>query len=156
MFRKIGIMVTVIMTAILISGCSRGFVSEEPGKTPASSLPASGIPASGLVQSNTGGGVTIEVKWLTERKEALVFDVAMDTHSVDLDQYDLKELALLQDSQGKEYRPTSWESALGGHHRRGILTFAIPDSLSQKTTRYLKLTIRDVAGVKERVLQWER
>lgn len=85
----------------------------------------------------------------------MVFDVAMNTHSVNLDQYDLGELAVLRDDESKEYRPAAWRSAPGGHHRSGTLTFPVPASLSQGKAKYLNLIIRYGAGVKERVLKWE-
>jgi hypothetical protein len=107
------------------------------------------------VQSSTGGKVTIDVEWTGIENNTLVFYVAMNTHSVDLDRYDLGKVAVLRDDTGKEYRPSSWHSAPGGHHRSGTLTFPIPDSLSQGRARYLQLIIRDVAGVKERTLKWE-
>jgi hypothetical protein len=62
---------------------------------------------------------------------------------------------VLRDDAGNEYRPSSWDSAPGGHHRQGTLTFPIPDSLGQGKARYIEMVIRDVAGVKERVLRWE-
>lgn len=79
----------------------------------------------------------------------------MDTHSVNLDQYDLKQLAVLCDDTGNEYRPASWESAAGGHHRQGTLTFALPASVREGKAKYVEMVIREVAGIKERVLKWE-
>ncbi len=113
------------------------------------------IPTGGVVRTNNGGAVTIDVEWLTEEKNSLVFDVAMNTHSVQLDDYDLKQLAVLRDGEGSEFRPTSWDSASGGHHRNGRLTFALPDSLRQSKAKSIVLIIRDVAGVAERVFEWE-
>lgn len=152
------VVVSVIMAVIIVMGCSSGFVSLEETEA---SLP-SGSPESnslmltnGLVQSNTGGRVTIDVEWMGAENGLLTFAVAMNTHSVDLDAYDLKELTVLRDDAGREYQPTSWQSASGGHHRQGTLIFSIPDSLIQGETKYLELFIRDVAMVDERVLKWE-
>ncbi len=149
--------ISLIMVAVLIAGCSTGFVSQ--GKEAASGappfVPSSPSPTKGLVQSSSGGAVTIDVEWQGEENNSLVFAVALNTHSVDLDQYDLGELAVLRDNGGQEYHPTSWESAPGGHHRRGVLNFPLPESLSQGKTEYVEIVIRDVAGIKERVLKWE-
>jgi hypothetical protein len=98
--------------------------------------------------------VAITVKWQGERSGVLMFEAAMDTHSVNLDQYDLGELAVLRDDGGAEYRPASWRSAPGGHHRSGTLTFPVPASLSEGKAKYVEMIIRDVADVKERVLKW--
>lgn len=152
------ISLSIPVVAILLAGCSSQFVPQgEEGTDLPSASPNSTFhsPINGAVQSHTGGAVTIDVEWEGERDGLLVFNAAMNTHSVDLDQYDLGELAVLRDDGGKEYRPSSWDSAPGGHHRRGTLTFPLPDSLSQGHAQYLELIIRDVAGVKERVLRWE-
>ncbi len=148
--------ISIIMTAVIVAGCSSRFVpQQEEGAYPASSSSFSNRPTNGLVQSNTGGSVTIDVEWIKAEDNSLVFKVTMNTHSVDLDQYDLEELAVLRDDTGNEYHPVFWNSAPGGHHRRGTLTFPIPDSLSQWKTNYIEIMIRDVANIEERVLKWE-
>ncbi len=152
------ISLSILVVAILLAGCSSQFVPQgEEGTDLPSASPNSTFhsPVNGAVQSHTGGAVTIDVEWEGERDGLLVFNAAMNTHSVDLDQYDLGELAVLRDDGGKEYRPSFWDSAPGGHHRRGTLIFPLPDSLRQGQAQYLELIIRDVAGVKERVLKWE-
>ncbi len=154
--RKLGVFIPV-MIALLIAGCSTGFVPQEKEDVSAalSSISTSNGPTNGLVQSDTGGSVTIDVEWIGLKDGSLIFAVAMNTHSVDLDRYDLEGKAVLRDDEGKEYRPASWESAPGGHHRRGILTFSPPDSLIQEKAAYLELIIQGVAGVEERVFKWE-
>lgn len=65
------------------------------------------------------------------------FNVVMDTHAIELDQ-DLVKNTVLIDDQGKEYKPTSWEGPVGGHHREGVLIFnqiiPIPKSVELKIT----------------------
>ncbi len=156
MFSTLGVIV-VLMLAVLIAGCSRGFVSQGKEDVPTAppSVPSSHSPTNGLVQSSSGEAVTIDIEWEGKENGSLVFHVAMNTHSVDLDQYDLGELAILRDNEGKEYHPVSWDSAPGGHHRQGVLTFPLPDSLSQGEAKYIEIVIRDVDGIKERLLKWE-
>jgi hypothetical protein len=149
---------TSILLAVIVAGCSTGFVpAEKEGdypSTPSGSASSNG-PTNGLVQSNTGGSVTIDVEWIKTEDNLLIFDVAMNTHSVDLDQYDIGQLAILRDNTGKEYHPVTWDSAPGGHHRSGTLYFPIPDSVNQRSTSYIEIVIQDIAGIKERVLKWE-
>ncbi len=150
--------ISIIMLVLLVAGCSSRFVSQrEEGAYPSSLSSGASFngPTNGLVQSNTGGSVTIDVEWIEERDGLLIFDVSMNTHSVDLDQYDLGGLAVLSDDMGNEYHPVSWDSAPGGHHRRGTLTFPIPDSLSQGKAKYIEIMVRNVADIEERVLKWE-
>ncbi len=156
-FSLAAIGIAVLIAAIVITGCSTALTAQVKDSVSAAPLTYSPdkVPANGLVQKSTGGAVSIDVKWLGVDNDKLVFDVSMDTHSVDLDQYNLGSLSVLLDEQGKQYIPTSWESPSGGHHRNGTLTFATPDSLSQGKTKYVELIVRDVAGVGERVFKWE-
>ena len=140
--------ISIIVLVVIAAGYSSGSVPQQKDGT-------SNGPTNGLIQSNTGGSVTIDVEWVKTEDDSLVFNVSMNTHSVDLDQYDLGELAVLRDDAGKEYRPVSWDSAPGGHHRRGTLTFPLPDSLSQEEEKYVEIVIRDVADIEERLLKWE-
>jgi hypothetical protein len=82
----------------------------------------------------------------------------MDTHSVDLDRYDLKDLAVLKTGAGLELQPITWDAPKGGHHRSGTLVFPAtpPDGGLSIDADALTLTlvIRDVAGVPERTFQW--
>lgn len=113
--------------------------------------------AAALTQTNNEGEVTVEVTW-QGASAGLVFEVVMDTHSVDLDGYDLMTLAVLRTDQGQEVKPSGWDAPKGGHHRRGTLAF--PDKAADGSpligpnTRTIELVIRDVAGVPERVFKW--
>ncbi len=136
----------ILVVAVIAVGCSSPPpTSDEPNSQP----------TNGLVQSNTGGSVTIDVEWIKAENGSHIFNVDMNTHSVDLDQYDMGELAVLRDDTGNEYHSVSWDSAPGGHHRKGTLTFSLPDSLNQGEAEYIEIVIRDVADIKERVLKWE-
>ncbi len=156
-FRKLAVVIPLVMIAILIAGCSKSFVSEREEEVTMAPSPAtsSHSPTNGMVQSSDGGAVTIDVEWMGLNGDQLVFEAALNTHSVDLDSYDLGELAVLRDDEGKEYHPTLWESVPGGHHRRGTLIFPPPDSLKQDNSEYLELIIRDVADIDERFFRWE-
>lgn len=51
------------------------------------------------------------------------FQIAINTHSVDLD-FDLTKISILSDNLGNAYAPVKWEgSEPGGHHRNGLLSF---------------------------------
>ncbi|MBI2916966.1 MAG: hypothetical protein HYY01_03145 [Chloroflexi bacterium] len=149
----IGVALTLV--AVALGACS------SPGSPPTSTAPPpSGTtgksPTNGLVQTHSGGNVTIEVKWRgSPDGSGLAFQVTMDTHSADLDQYDLGKLALPPDDAGREYAPTAWVSAPGGHHREGTLKFPVPDSLALGSARSVQLIIRGVAGVAEHALVWQ-
>ncbi len=78
------------------------------------------------------------------------FEVAFNTHSVDLS-FDPAAISILRDDQGREYPAVAWEGAgPGGHHRSGVLRFEAPAT----ATKFIEVIIHDVAGVPERVFQW--
>ena len=119
-----------------------------PGQVPA---------VAGSTQTSEGSQVTVKVTWAGPAR-GLVFRVAMDTHAVDLDQYDLRTLAVLRTGQGAAVRPSAWDAPKGGHHREGKLTFPAqgPDGkgLLGQDVQEIMLTIREVAGVPERTFRW--
>jgi len=111
-----------------------------------------GAAAPGLTRTNSGGGVTAKVTYLNPGgPEGPRFRVVLDTHSVDLDAFDLKNVSVLRDDAGKEYQPTQMENKGGGHHRE--VTLAFPKSASG--AKQLELVIKEIAGVKERAFRWE-
>ena len=103
-------------------------------------------------QTNSGGGVTVKVTLLdTKSSGDLRFEVALDTHSVNLDGYDLKTVSVLRDGSGNAYAPATVEYKGSGHHRQATLVFA---KIANSTKR-VELVIKNVAGVKERVFRWD-
>ena len=107
--------------------------------------------SSGVVQSVAGGGVTAKVTFLNPKSgDEPRFQIVLDTHSVNVDAYDLKSLASLRDDAGKAYASTGMENKGSGHHREFTVSFA---KVSPEAKR-LELVIKDVAGVKERVFRW--
>lgn len=111
-----------------------------------------GADASHTTRTDSGGGVTVKVTLLdSNRSGVLRFQVVLDTHSVNLDGYDLKKIAVLRDDAGKDYLPKTVESKGSGHHRQSTLVFA---KMANGTKR-VELVIKDVAGVKERLFRWD-
>lgn len=103
-------------------------------------------------ESNSGGSVTVDVKPAAlSVGKPVAFDVAMNTHSVDLSD-DMTKISVLRDDTGKEYQPTTWDGPTGGgHHRSGTLTFP---ALTNKP-KYVELVIKGLAKVPERVFKWD-
>lgn len=108
-------------------------------------------------QKSEGGDVTVSITWQGPGA-GMVFDVAMDTHVVDLDGYDLSRLVVLRTTDGRETPPLRWDAPKGGHHRKGALIFS-DVALDSKPfitadTRGIELVIYDVAGVAQRSFRW--
>jgi hypothetical protein len=108
-------------------------------------------------QTSVGGGVTVKVSRL-DVADAVSFEVVLDSHSVNLDTYDLSQLAVLRTSAGEEIAPIGWEAPAGGHHRDGVLSFPATTTdgvpIVQSVAGPLVLVIRDVAGIAERTFTW--
>jgi hypothetical protein len=103
-------------------------------------------------QSNSEQAVTVAVTPLNlpNGGSTLNFEVAFNTHSVDLS-FDPAAISVLRDGAGREYPAVAWEGAgPGGHHRSGVLRFKVPDD----TTDFIEVVIHEVAGVPERVFHW--
>ena len=111
-----------------------------------------GAPAPELTRSHTAGDVTVTVTYLNpQNAEDARFLVLLDTHSVNLDKYHLKNLSLIHDDKGQMYQPKEIESKGVGHHREVTLIFAKP---SQDASR-IELVIKEIAGVDKRSFRWE-
>ena len=138
------IVASLLAAALVLAAC--GAIRRDP--TPA---------GSGATQRSEGGQVTVDVTW-GGKETGPVFRVVMDTHAVDLDGYDLRQLAVLRVADGQEVRPSGWDAPKGGHHREGALTFPATFADGSPTlgpsTGTVELVIRDVAGVPARTYRW--
>jgi hypothetical protein len=81
--------------------------------------------AANAPQANSGGGVTVKVTYLNPNSaDEPRFQVVLDTHSVNLDAYDLKTMTVLRDDAGKNYAATRVENKGSGHHREATVSSA--------------------------------
>jgi Spy/CpxP family protein refolding chaperone len=141
----------------------RGMMGGGMGGQPHSSMQRAGSPQN-LTQEDTQGAVTVNATLLTPDKPRadgkLAVQVKLETHTVNLDQYRLEQLALLRDAQGREVQALGLESPSGsGHHREGVLLFPGTDAAGKlmlsPETKSLTLILRGIDGVSERVFRWQ-
>lgn len=110
-----------------------------------------------LTKSDAQGAVTVEVTPLNldQPGDILLFDVSMNTHSVDLSM-DLAQLATLTTDTGETIQATLWEAPKGGHHLEGKLSF--PTTLDGKNlldgATSITLTINNV-DAQSRIFIWQ-
>lgn len=92
-------------------------------------------------------------------KDHLEFDVLMDTHSVDLEQYDLALMSQLSlDGALYPVESMAWLITEGeGHHLRGrlILTGTSLDTAILEVADAMELKIIELDGINARVFRWE-
>jgi hypothetical protein len=141
----------VAILIVLLTGCGAAI------STMGGAAPNASAGSSAATRTSDGGQVPIAVTWKGPAAGP-VFTIAMNTHAVDLDRYDLRQLAVLRTDKGLDVQPISWDAPKGGHHRQGTLMFpaktADGSPLIGSSTRSLELVIRDVAGVPERTFLW--
>ncbi|MDE3089007.1 MAG: hypothetical protein KGJ80_06455 [Chloroflexota bacterium] len=146
----------VTLLALLLAACGGAptpTLAPAPTKAPNAQPATSRSGGGGFeTKSNEGGSVTVGVTPTTlEAGKPIAFDIAMNTHSVDLGD-DMTKITILRDDAGKEFKPTAWDGPDGGgHHREGTLTFA---ALANKP-KFVELVIQGLAGVPERVFKWD-
>ncbi|OGG23993.1 hypothetical protein A3A79_02240 [Candidatus Gottesmanbacteria bacterium RIFCSPLOWO2_01_FULL_43_11b] len=136
---KLLLLLIVVGTGIILGRLS--------GSSPANSQTQSKYET----KEHEGGNVTVSVTPLTIKPGfPASFDVAFETHSVDL-AFDVEQIATLTDSVGTVYT-AYWEgSPPGGHHRSGTLRFT-PDI---DTLTSITLTFSDIANIPTRTFIWE-
>ncbi len=78
--------------------------------------------ASDPTQTVAGGGVTAKATFLNPKgAEGPRFQVVLDTHSVNLDAYNFKNIAVMRDDAGDSYVPVALENKGSGPTRSNSL-----------------------------------
>jgi hypothetical protein len=107
-----------------------------------------------LVRQDDQGAVKVSATYIVSKDgegNNVSFQLALDTHSVNLGEYDLEKISFIQFDEKEPVAGGVWASTGSGHHFKGKITFnrQIPPG-----TQKIRLLIRGVANVKERVLEW--
>ncbi len=146
---------------VLVAACSAPAPSASAqapsasAQAPSASTPsmASPNPPGQMTQTSDGGQVTVVVDWAGPAAGA-VFDVKLDTHSVDLDALDLANATLTND-RGATMTARPWVAPKGGHHREGALTFAGDSPAFFSGAKWVELVLSGVGDLPERTLRWD-
>lgn len=109
-------------------------------------------------QIDEQGAITVEALPLNlnEAENQIQFEIALNTHSVDLSM-DLAQLASLTTDNGLTLAATSWDAPNGGHHLTGTLIFEITSEEADllKSSYKLMLTINNL-DVEVRNFTWHK
>lgn len=135
------------VTIALLAACS----STPPGASAPS--PSTADQTGTTTRTSDGGQVTVVVEWAGPTTGA-VFDVTLDTHSIDLDPLDLAS-AILRNDRGETMTARPWAAPKGGHHREGALTFDGEPSEFFAGAAWVELVISGVGDLPERTFRWE-
>ena len=147
----------LLTTALILAACSAETPAADQGAPQPTSISEQLTePSSDLSRSDEQGAVTVVVTPinLNNPSDQLEFDIALETHSVDLSM-DLATLATLTTDTGISVQATTWDAPRGGHHVEGKLIF--PATKDGKTiledASKLTLTITDVDAA-SRLFEW--
>lgn len=153
----------VLIPGFILSACSLiqqpdAVVATDKESGEAESSQAGQQPGSPeLKKTDTQGAIVVDVVPinLADPGEELIFEVSMNTHSIDLSM-DLAELSSLSTDSGKTVQATLWDAERGGHHVSGRLSF--PASVNGEPllegATLLTLKIVDVDSP-QRIFTWE-
>lgn len=150
MNRSIRTVLIGLIVAASLAACSS--VASSPGIPAASGPSVSGSSAS-ATRTSEGGQATVVATWNGPTAGAAI-DVALDTHSVDLDALDLAD-AILRNDRGETLTARPWAAPKGGHHREGVLTFDGNAPEFFAGARWMELVLVGVGDLPERTLRWE-
>ena len=171
--RWMAILLLAAVGALAAAACSG---DDEDGSAVRPSPPAAtGAAQTGgeveLTQSDSQGGVEIDVTWVTPETlgdldsegargygldDYVLLEVKFTTHSGDLSRLDMTGISAIRVG-GQEYAPQAWESISDdSHHRAGVLVFAraAPDGASLDAGT-VEVVMKGIANVAERVFRWQ-
>lgn len=98
--------------------------------------------------TGTTGNDDVEITLTpTYNKGKISVQIAVNTHSVDISQYNIARIATLK-TKGKKYSPTS-APTITGHHANGIITYTMPTKPEEFT-----ITILGIPKTMTRTYTW--
>ena len=103
--------------------------------------------SSATANSPAPGEVTVDVTLLSQENGQAAFSIALNTHSVDLSQFNLEELMTLEYGE-KVFKPLS-APAVSGHHASGTVLF----EKKEKTNNFL-VRVRGIPPEPDREFQF--
>jgi hypothetical protein len=161
--------ILILMVSVFLVSCAGAQKPSEPTRVPVNTaVPtkvSGGVTNDGSTNTKAGdlsridsqGAVTVQITPLNldQPGDTLKFDVAMNTHSVDLSM-DLATISTLTTDTGLTIQPSKWEAPSGGHHAEGTLSFpATQDGKSiLEGTKQLTLTISKIDNA-TRTFSWD-
>jgi hypothetical protein len=157
MSRKVlWVAVPVLVVAVFVG--ARSLLASSEKTAPDAIQPAAGqsyFTTETLTDEQGAVVVTVTQINLNGPGETLDFEVALNTHSVDLSM-DLAQNAFLTTDTGLTVSAIRWDAPSGGHHVSGTLSFptGLGDQVVLEGVEQVTLTIRNVAAP-ERVFTWK-
>ena len=101
------------------------------------------------VRENSDGDVTVSITpvIISESASTWKFDIAINTHTVDMSAFNPQTQIVLQDGTGNNVTPSNIATEGSGHHQTLKVSFP-------KVVSPWKLIVRDLAGIPAREFLW--
>jgi hypothetical protein len=159
MSKRLVTLLTIAGTVVAVGAVALGLSTiTRPAPTTSAPLTSSVAAASPEAQMSDAGGLQVEVKFnrTASTKGSLEFDVGMNTHSVELGQFDLTKLSQVVLVPGGTISDFTWQPAGpgSGHHVEGKLTARDPKGLLS-AAKSITLEIKGLASQDVRRFQWK-
>ncbi len=142
-----------LLALLALAGCGR------PASSQGTAVDSQPIPVP-LEQIDRQAAVTVRAMLVNplaefQQEKSLIFQVDMDTHSVDLTVYDITGLAVLE-TGGKKVKGTWQPVSEDSHHRTGLLRYPLEFKEGPGVSKGQPVTLifPDVNGV-TRTFRWE-
>ncbi len=143
-----------LIMVVLVAGCtgnSKNTLNTDGNNNINNNINNKNIIAPAFKTISTGsldsGDTTVDLTPAGIKNGKFEVDVSINTHSVDLSQFDLMKIILLE-YDGKTIKPVS-APKLSGHHSSGTLIFDTGMEIKS-----FKIIIKGIPAVEERVFEW--
>ncbi len=160
------ILPVILASALVLTACATEVAAQPPA--PSTSVPTlAAVPTmSATTASQSGedlarvdqqGMVVVQLTPINLKgaSDTLDFEVAMNTHSVDLSM-DLAKLATLTTDTGISVQANRWDAPGGGHHVSGTLSFPATKDAKSILSGASKITITIVnVDAPSRTFEWQ-
>jgi hypothetical protein len=103
-----------------------------------------------MTGSMGSGDAVIELTPQMVDKNTLEVNFSINTHSVSLSGFDLKDITILE-HEVHVFKPVK-ASRIGGHHSSGVIVFDVGDKIENKDS--FKIRLRGIPNVQERIYEW--
>ena len=129
------LLLVLLMALLLLTGCKTKQITTTESQ------------GSKLLTKSSQSTVSIDLTPHKVSQGNLVVDISFNTHSVELSQFDLAQLIILE-YNGKVIMPKSVPE-LQGHHSSGQLVFDVKQDIQN-----FKIIIKDIPDIEERDFEW--
>ncbi|RMF54614.1 hypothetical protein D6745_04710 [Candidatus Woesearchaeota archaeon] len=138
----------IIIAAVILAYSVAGFLKTNNGPdSPKTEIPETPEFEPVTTGTTEPGSVSVELQPQYIKDSRLVVNARLNTHSVDLSQFDLKQVTTLE-YNGKTVNPIE-APQLSGHHSRGNIIFEVGEEPES-----FRIIIKGIPNVEERIFEW--